>query len=86
MFADFGFQLEEGFVIVFQELASVLTALSDTFPFVAIPGTRFFQQIVIYGKIKQIAFTRNSFAVHNIELSFSERGSDFVFHHFDFGA
>src|SRR5690606_16611826 len=44
------------------------------------------QHLVFDAEINQVAFQRNSLAVHDVELGLAERRRDLVFYHLDLGA
>src|SRR5258707_10225048 len=63
---------------VFQHLLGILPALAKSLALVRKPGTTFLHGSMNNGEIQQISFTRNTFAVHDIELTFSKRWSHLV--------
>src|SRR5258708_35249978 len=64
--------------LIFQSLLGILAALTQTFTLVREPGAAFFNDTVVGSEIQQIAFARNAFAVHDVELSLAERRRDFI--------
>src|SRR5437867_7453381 len=72
--------------VILQELARIFAALAKTFTLVGEPGPALFDDAFFDGKIEQVAFARDAFAVHDVELRFTERRSDLVFDDLHFGA
>src|SRR5438552_18259724 len=72
--------------MVLQSLFGVLAPLAQTFAFIRKPRAAFFNYAIVSSEIQQIAFARNTFAVHDIELSLAKRGRDLVLGDFDLGA
>src|ERR1051326_3338343 len=64
--------------VLLQELSRIFPALSETFALEREPRAALFDNIFIDGKIQDIPFARDSFAIHDVELSFTERRSNFV--------
>src|SRR5581483_3657142 len=73
-------------LVLLQELARVLTTLSDAFAFVAEPGAGLFHDVVIHREVQHVAFARDAFAVEDVELGLAERRRHLVLHHLDLGA
>ena len=86
MLAHLGFELDHCVFILFEEGARVFATLTDAFAFVAVPGAGFLHDVLNRGHVEQIAFARDTLAVHDVEFGFPERCGHFVFHDFDFGA
>src|SRR5437867_12803658 len=72
--------------IVFQELTRVFTALTETFALEREPRAALFDDILIDGKVEQVALARYAFSVQDVEFGFTERRSDLVLDDFDFGS
>src|SRR5208337_558714 len=73
LFADFGFELDHGVFVFFEESAGVFAALADALTFIAIPGAGLLDDVMKSGDVEQIALARDAFAVHDVELGFAER-------------
>src|SRR4029077_16839459 len=80
--ANFGFQLGKRVLVVFQELASILTALANALALVAEPRAGFLEEIVVYGEKEHMAFARIPFPTQDVELGFTERSGPLVLHDF----
>src|ERR1700722_3152008 len=65
-----------------QEKACVFASLPQALALVGNPRAGFFQQVFRDAGIEQIAFSRNSFAVNDVEFGFAEWRGHFVLHHF----
>src|SRR5215213_2349246 len=80
------FNLAQDLGIVFHRLFSVFPSLSQALAFIRKPGATLLHRSLHYGEIEQIAFTRNSLAVHNVEFSLAKWRRHFVLRHFHFRA
>src|SRR3954470_15894485 len=80
--AHLGLQLGHYIFVIFQKLAGILASLTDAFSFVAVPGTRFLQDVLVRRQVEQIALARNPLAIENVEFGFAEGGGDFVLYDF----
>src|SRR5580692_250725 len=86
LLADLGIHLYEDVLVLFEEAARVFAALPDALARVAIPGTRFFHDVVGHRQVQHVAFAADAFAIKNVEFSFAERRSHLVLHDLDLGA
>jgi len=66
--------------MLFQECLRSISALTESFIFVAVPGTALFDDVHVGSEIEEIAFLGNAFAVNDVEFDFFERRSHFIFH------
>src|SRR3974390_2665254 len=81
--ADFGLQLLADIRVVLEELLGVFAALSDAVALVAEPRTRLLHQVHVDRQVEEVAFMRDAFAVHNVELGLAEGRSGLVLHDLD---
>src|SRR6185369_4873545 len=59
--------------------------LANALAFVAVPGSRLLDDALGRTHVDDLAFARNSEAVHDFELGLAERRSHLVLHHFHAG-
>src|ERR1022692_457706 len=78
------FQFVAYIFVFFQECAGIFAALSHTLATEADPRAALFQHTTINTDINEIAFSRNTFAINNVELRFAEWRGHFVL--YDLGA
>src|ERR1041385_3993462 len=64
--------------VLLQELARIFPALAETSALEREPRAALFDNILIDGKIQDVAFARDAFAIHDVEFSFTKRRSNFV--------
>ena len=64
-------------------LTHVLFTLTDSVAVVAVPGTCFVNQAILYAQIDELAFTRDALAIQDLKLSLLERWSHLVLDDFD---
>src|SRR5713226_1887811 len=69
------------FRLILQSLLRVLASLAQAFALVRKPRAALFHYAIIRSQIEQVAFARNAFAVHYVELGLAERRRDFVLRH-----
>src|SRR5262245_60301670 len=69
--------------MVAQELLDVLASLPQTLAAVSEPRTALFNHLVLDGEVEQIAFARDAYAVHHVELCLAEGRRQLVLHHLD---
>src|ERR1035437_9162831 len=81
-----GLDLRGDVLVFLQELLGVLPALADAFALVAEPRTRLLHQVSSDRQVEQVAFARDTFAIHHVELGFAERRGGLVLHDFYPGA
>src|ERR1017187_7954522 len=81
-----GLDLRGDVLVFLQELLGVLPALADAFALVAEPRTRLLHQVSSDRQVEQVAFARDTFAIHHVELGFAERRCGLVLHDFYPGA
>ena len=67
--------------IFLQRLLGILAALAQAFAFIGKPGATLLNYPIVRRQIQQIAYARDAFAVHDVELGFAERRRDFVLGH-----
>src|SRR5205823_1384102 len=72
--------------LILQSLLRVLATLAESLALVREPRTTLFNYAIVRREIEQVAFLRNAFAVHDVELGLAERRRDFVFRDFHFRA
>src|SRR6185295_11916337 len=70
-------------LIRLDQVLGIFATLAEPLTFEAEPRPALFHDLMFNGKIKQIAFPRNSFAIHYVELGFLEWRRQFVLDHFD---
>src|SRR6266446_4687495 len=75
------FQLVANVLVFLQEYPRILTPLAHALPAKADPRPALFQHALFDAQIKQVAFARTSFAVHDVEFRLAERRRHFVLHH-----
>src|SRR2546423_6115958 len=68
--------------LVLQCLLRVLATLAESLALVREPCTTLFNYAIVRREIEQVAFLRNAFAVHDVELGLAERRRDFIFRDF----
>src|SRR5262245_15715830 len=64
--------------VLFEEVLDVLAALAETLAGKREPRAARLDDLVPHVQIDQVAFARDAFAVHHVELRFAERGSHLV--------
>ncbi len=64
--------------IFLEQILHVLASLSEALALVREPRTALFDDVIVRCEIDQIAFARDAFAVHDVELGLAERRSAFV--------
>src|SRR3974390_123459 len=84
--ADFGLQLLADVRVVLEELLGVFAALADAVALVAEPRTRLLHQVQVDRQVDEVAFMRDAFAVHDVELGLAERSGSLVLHDLYFSA
>src|SRR5712692_1829634 len=60
------------FRLILQSLLRVLASLAQAFALIRKPRAAFFDYAIIRSQIEQVAFARNAFAVHYVELGLAE--------------
>src|SRR5215469_8080107 len=85
-FAYLGFQARSDFLVLLEERARILAALSNTFSFVAEPRAGFFHQIVLHANVEHVALARDTFSIEDVELGLAKRRRNFVLDHLYLGA
>src|SRR5438270_1044074 len=80
--AHLGINLRQCVLVIFEELARIFAPLADAFALVAEPRSRLLDKIVIHRNVKQIAFSRNTFAIKNVELGLAEGRRHLVLYDF----
>src|SRR6478672_7227665 len=65
-----------------QILARVVLALADTLLTVGVPRAGFLYDAMEHAELDDLAFTRDAFAVQNVEFGVAERRGDLVLDHF----
>src|SRR5215212_4290285 len=78
--------LSQDLRVLFQHRLSVFPALTQAFALIRKPGATLFHGTLRHRKIEQIAFARNAFAIHDVELTLAERRRHFVLRDLNFGA
>ena len=66
--------------VVFQELARVFPALAQAFTLEREPCAALIDDVLFDSEIEQVAFARDTFAIHDVEFGFAERRSNLVLH------
>src|SRR5664280_1126045 len=84
--AHVGLDLHGDVLVFLQKLLGVLAALADAFALIAEPRTRLLHQASSDRQVEQVAFARDTFAIHHVELGFAERRGGLVLHDFYPGA
>src|SRR6266540_4304906 len=80
---DGGFDLFVQGAVVLEDFLCRVAPLSQLGAFVIQPGTALLDDLFFQCKIEESASGGNSLVIHDIELGFGERRSNFVFHDFD---
>src|SRR6266498_3666057 len=80
---DGGFDLFVQGAVVLEDFLCRVAALRQLGAFVTQPGTTLLDDLFFQCKIEESASGGNSLVIHDIELGFGERRSNFVFHDFD---
>src|SRR5438477_6978363 len=68
--------------LILQSLLCVLATLAEPLALIREPRTTLFNYAIVRREIEQVAFLRNAFAVHDVELGLAERRRDFIFRDF----
>src|SRR5512143_3499261 len=71
--ADLVLDLESHVRMRSQELAGVVLALANAIAVVAVPRARFLDDVQLGTEIDDLAFSRNAFAIEDVEGSLAER-------------
>src|SRR5262245_9242831 len=64
--------------VVLEELFCVIPALAEPLALEREPCAALFDDVLVDGEIKQVAFARNALAVHDVEFGFPEGRRDLV--------
>src|SRR2546425_13254669 len=64
---------KQHFRMILKSLLRILAALAQAFAFVREPSATLFDYAIVRSEIEQVAFARNAFAVHDVELGLAER-------------
>ena len=70
----------------FQCLLGIFAPLPQAIAFIGKPRTTLINHALRDGQIKNIAFARNTFTVHDVKLAFTERRRHFVLRYLNLGA
>src|SRR6266850_2402080 len=76
------FQLVANVLVFLEEYPRILAPLAHALAPEADPRPALFQHALFDAQVDQVAFARNSFAVHDVEFGLAERRRHFVLHHF----
>src|SRR6202522_1820583 len=76
--ADLVLHILGDFRMLLQEGAGIVLALSDALALVAVPGTGLLHEIVQHAQLDDLAFPRDTGAIHDLELGLPKRRSHFV--------
>src|SRR4029077_16558595 len=69
-----------GLGMLLEELLHVLAALAEALATVGEPRAALLNHLVLDREIEQVAFARDAFAVHHVELGLAERRRQLVLH------
>src|SRR5687768_11227361 len=81
--ANLGFYFHRYVIVLPQELACIILALTYFFSLVGVPGASFLDQLVLYTQLDDLPFSRDAFAIENIEFRLFEWRSNLVLDHLD---
>ena len=70
-------------LILAQKLTGILFTLTDTVTFVAVPGTRFVNQVQMHTKIDDLTHVIDATTVHDLEFRLFEWRSNLVLDDFN---
>src|SRR5687768_2007150 len=83
LFAHAFFDAPECLGVLPQERLGVFPALSKPLAAIGEPCAALFDDALDHSEVEQVAFARDAFAVHDVELRLAERRRHFVLHDFD---
>src|SRR5262249_7455309 len=73
-------------LVLLQERARGFAALPEALAGEAVPRSRLFDDTVFCTEVQKVAFSRDTFAIEDVDFGFTERRRDFVLHDLDPGA
>src|SRR6185437_10194847 len=86
LLAQLAINSPEDLPVLLQEAAHILASLADALPAVAVPRSRFLNDVMQHREVQHIAFARDALAVQNVELGIAERRRHLVLHNLHLGA